>query len=78
LFDKTELSLGFETITTDIKVSNATYTSLNGIGAAGPTSGTQSSNYDDAGGTSVAPNIHLIVPVNEKFAWGVNAYSNFG
>ncbi|MFX3841385.1 outer membrane protein transport protein, partial [Streptococcus suis] len=24
------------------------------------------------------PNIHLIVPVNDKFAWGVNAYSNFG
>ncbi|EDK29529.1 long-chain fatty acid transport protein [Vibrionales bacterium SWAT-3] len=73
MFDKTELSLGFETITTDIKVSDATYTSaMNPIGT--PTS----SNYDDAGGTSVAPNIHLIVPVNEKFAWGVNAYSNFG
>ncbi|MFS1430235.1 outer membrane protein transport protein, partial [Vibrio splendidus] len=27
MFDKTELSLGFETITTDIKVSDATYTS---------------------------------------------------
>ena len=80
LFDKTELSLGFETITTDIKVKNATYTSLKAdpnspIGAS-PTQ--SSSNYDDAGGTSVAPNIHLIVPVNEKFAWGVNAYSNFG
>jgi long-chain fatty acid transport protein len=34
--------------------------------------------YDDAGDTSIAPNIHLIVPVNDKFAWGVNAYSNFG
>lgn len=47
----------------------ATYTS--------PT-GQKNANYDDAGGTSVAPNIHLIVPVNEQFAWGVNAYSNFG
>ena len=73
MFDKTELSLGFETITTDIKVSDATYTS-----AMNPISTPTSSNYDDAGGTSVAPNIHLIVPVNEKFAWGVNAYSNFG
>ncbi|WP_215403478.1 outer membrane protein transport protein [Vibrio gigantis] len=72
MFDKTELSLGFETITTDIKVSDATYTS-----AMNPSTPI-SSNYDDAGGTSVAPNIHLIVPVNEKFAWGVNAYSNFG
>ncbi len=33
---------------------------------------------DDVGDTSIAPNIHLIVPVNDKFAWGVNAYSNFG
>ncbi|MGQ6982717.1 outer membrane protein transport protein [Vibrio cholerae] len=69
LFDEMALSLGFETITTDIKVKNATYTS--------PT-GQKNANYDDAGGTSIAPNIHLIVPVNEQFAWGVNAYSNFG
>lgn len=69
LFDEMALSLGFETITTDIKVKDATYTS--------PT-GQKNANYDDAGGTSVAPNIHLIVPVNEQFAWGVNAYSNFG
>lgn len=69
LFDEMALSLGFETITTDIKVKNATYTSP---------AGQKNANYDDAGGTSVAPNIHLIVPVNEQFAWGVNAYSNFG
>ncbi|AEA78161.1 Long-chain fatty acid transport protein [Vibrio cholerae LMA3984-4] len=69
LFDEMALSLGFETITTDIKVKDATYTTL---------TGSSNANYDDAGGTSVAPNIHLIVPVNEQFAWGVNAYSNFG
>ena len=66
LFDKMELSLGFETITTDITAKNMSY------------NGSAAESYDDAGGTSVAPNIHLIVPVNEKFAWGVNAYSNFG
>ncbi|MBF4436870.1 transporter, partial [Vibrio anguillarum] len=38
----------------------------------------KNANYDEAGGTSIAPNIHLIVPLNDKFAWGVNAYSNFG
>ncbi|USD40317.1 outer membrane protein transport protein [Vibrio sp. SCSIO 43135] len=79
LFDKTSLSLGFETIITDIRVKDATYTSQAfdaGSMSVGPTQ--TSSNYDDAGGTSVAPNIHLIVPVNDKFAWGVNAYSNFG
>ncbi|WP_039543479.1 outer membrane protein transport protein, partial [Vibrio vulnificus] len=35
-------------------------------------------NTDDVSGTSIAPNIHFIMPVNDKFAWGVNAYSNFG
>lgn len=65
LFDKTSLSLGFETIITDISVKDSAAPSIY-------------PDYDDVGGTSVAPNIHLIVPVNEKFAWGVNAYSNFG
>ncbi|MEZ9790058.1 outer membrane protein transport protein [Vibrio breoganii] len=66
LFDKTSLSLGFEAVITDISVKNAN-------GALG-----QYPDYDDVGGTSIAPNIHLIVPVNDKFAWGINAYSNFG
>ncbi|EKO3588310.1 outer membrane protein transport protein [Vibrio metschnikovii] len=73
LFDKMELSLGFETITTNIKVKDATYTYFTGAGY-----NSVNADYSDAGGTSVAPNIHLIVPVNEQFAWGVNAYSNFG
>lgn len=71
LFDKTELSLGFESITSMIEVKDATYTSpTSPLGA--------NADYDDVGDTSIAPNIHLIVPVNDKFAWGVNAYSNFG
>ncbi|ELA9844840.1 outer membrane protein transport protein [Vibrio parahaemolyticus] len=71
LFDKMELSLGFESITSMIEVKDAKYR-----GITAPLG--KSSNYDDAGDTSIAPNIHLIVPVNDKFAWGVNAYSNFG
>ncbi|NVN84082.1 MULTISPECIES: outer membrane protein transport protein [unclassified Vibrio] len=70
LFDKTELSLGFETITSMIEVKDASYTTQAGTLPV--------DSVDDVGDTSVAPNIHLIVPVNEKFAWGVNAYSNFG
>jgi long-chain fatty acid transport protein len=70
LFDETSLSLGFETITSMIEVKDATYTDFQG--------GTHDASYDDAGGTSIAPNIHLIVPINEKFAVGFNAYSNFG
>ncbi|WP_261815576.1 outer membrane protein transport protein [Vibrio gallicus] len=69
LFDKTSLSLGFETITTDISVTDAKAAGVQPI---------PNSDYDDIGGTSVAPNIHLIVPINDKFAFGVNAYSNFG
>ncbi|OHY92746.1 long-chain fatty acid transporter [Vibrio rotiferianus] len=71
LFDTMELSVGFESITSMIEVKDATYRGLTApLGTP--------SNYDDAGDTSIAPNIHLIVPVNDKFAWGVNAYSNFG
>lgn len=76
LFDKTSLSLGFETITTKIKVSDATY--YGATGAVDPTYTGVDADYDDAGATSVAPNIHLIVPINEKFAVGANVYSNFG
>lgn len=68
LFDETSLSLGFEAIITDISVKDVTT-----AGGFVPVDG-----YDDIGGTSIAPNIHLIVPVNDKFAWGINAYSNFG
>ncbi|PTP47951.1 outer membrane protein transport protein [Vibrio splendidus] len=67
LFDKTELSLGFESITSMIEVSDVNYAGGIPVG-----------DTDDVGDTSIAPNIHLIVPVNDKFAWGVNAYSNFG
>ncbi len=70
LFDKMELSLGFESITSLIEVKDASYGTQMGALSVEDT--------DDVGSTSVAPNIHLIVPVNEKFAWGVNAYTNFG
>jgi len=69
LFDKMELSLGFESITSMIEVKDAEYKTLGGTGPLKDT--------DDVGATSIAPNIHLIVPVNDQFAWGVNAYSNF-
>ena len=81
LFDETSLSLGFETITTDIKVSDSKYCgSLGGCDDTNrlPSDDFQASNYDNAGGTSVAPNIHLIVPISDQFAIGANVYSNFG
>ncbi len=72
LFDKMELSLGFESITSLIEVKDVTYSSALPFGAPSV------ADIDDVGDTSIAPNIHLIVPVNDKFAWGVNAYTNFG
>jgi long-chain fatty acid transport protein len=79
LFDETALSLGFVSITSMIEVKDATYTQKNVLASQGaPGTYSWDSNYDDAGDTSIAPNIHLIVPVNDKFAWGINAYTNFG
>ena len=69
LFDRPALSVGFETITTDIEVKDSTYTGLGGSASA---------DTDSVGGTSVAPNFYYVRPVNDKFAWGFNAYSNFG
>ncbi len=74
LFDKMELSLGFESITSMIEVKDAKYNVNTPLGS----STVNVADTDDVGDTSIAPNIHLIVPVNDKFAWGVNAYSNFG
>ncbi|GLS91951.1 long-chain fatty acid transporter [Psychromonas marina] len=70
LFDKTELSLGLNVIATDITVSDSNYKSITGFEGE--------SDHDSAGGTSLAPNIHVIVPLNEQFAVGVSLYTNFG
>jgi len=71
LFDRTAMSFGLNVLKTDISVSDATY--KNEL-----TTATSSSNYNDAGGTSYAPNFFLIVPLNEKVAVGAGLYTNFG
>ncbi|NOH84924.1 transporter [Vibrionales bacterium C3R12] len=77
LFDETAFSIGFESITSLIEVKDAKYcgTTCQVVPGLSPP---KDASDDDIGGTSIAPNIHLIVPINEQFAWGVNAYSNFG
>ncbi|MCY9845634.1 outer membrane protein transport protein [Vibrio caribbeanicus] len=72
LFDKMSLSLGVISITSKIEVKDAKYSVFNGTGYSN-----SDANFSDAGDTSFVPNIHLVVPVNDKFAWGVNAYTNF-
>lgn len=79
LFEETSMSVGVTTITSMIEVKDAKYTYANAL--AGPTAGymsTVDSNFSNAGDTSIAPNLHVIVPLNEKFAVGANVYSNFG
>jgi len=70
LFDKKALSLGINVLETDITVTDANYQTITGYDG--------DSNYGSAGDTSIAPNIHFIMPLNEKFAVGINLYSNFG
>ncbi|HIF9135229.1 TPA: outer membrane protein transport protein [Photobacterium damselae] len=69
LFDAPALSLGVIAIDTDVKVKNATYTSLMGPNALP---------NEQIGGTSFAPNIYYIHPLNDKWTVGAGLYSNFG
>lgn len=70
LFDKTALSLGVNFLDTDIDVSDSNYSSITGFNG--------DSNYGDAGDVSIAPNLHVIFPLNDKFSIGFDLYSNFG
>ncbi|MBM6551328.1 outer membrane protein transport protein [Marinomonas ostreistagni] len=69
LFKQPALSVGFETITTDIEVKDSTYSGLGG---------TANADTNSVGDTSLVPNFYYIQPINDKFAWGFSAYSNFG
>lgn len=69
LFDAPALSLGVIAIDTDVKVKNATYKSPFGTNALPD---------EQIGGTSFAPNIYYIHPLNEKWTVGAGLYSNFG
>ncbi|PSW58998.1 outer membrane protein transport protein [Photobacterium leiognathi] len=72
LFDAPALSLGVIAIDTDVKVKDT--------GIRTPLNPNHPLPIDDAsiGGTSYAPNIYYIQPINDKFAVGASLYSNFG
>ncbi|WP_026957716.1 outer membrane protein transport protein [Aliagarivorans taiwanensis] len=69
MFDRPELSVGAAIADVKIKVSDAVYHGLidSNLGS-----------IDDAGSTKVIPNIYYIHPINNKWAVGVAAFSNFG
>ena len=65
LFDAPALSLGVIAIDTDVNVKNTLYNN-------------KPINDASIGGTSYAPNIYYIQPINDKFSVGASLYSNFG
>ena len=76
LFKESSFSLGFNVIATDVRLKSGTYNDIkipDFTITEHDISGT-----DGIGGTSFVPNLHLVMPINEKWAWGMSAYSNFG
>ncbi|KGY12909.1 aromatic hydrocarbon degradation protein [Vibrio tubiashii] len=73
LFDRTEISVGFNVIDSKVEIKDPTYTQPP---AAGGSVTSLDNTTNDA--TSVVPNLYLLHPVNDQFAVGLGIYSNFG
>lgn len=83
LFKESNFSLGFNVIATDVSVKEGTYNQPSVITNGSEVLAVESNQHDISGtdgigGTSFVPNLHLVVPLNSKWAWGVSLYSNFG
>ncbi|SMY33100.1 Long-chain fatty acid transport protein precursor [Photobacterium malacitanum] len=74
LFDAPALSLGVIAINTDVHVKNTETAMTIGNHTLPSTAIADAS----IGGTSYAPNIYYIQPINDKFSVGASLYSNFG
>ncbi|NOJ22437.1 outer membrane protein transport protein [Vibrio coralliilyticus] len=73
LFDRTEVSVGFNVIDSEVEIKDATYTQPAAVG--GSSSSIENTTND---ATSVVPNFYIVHPVNDEFAVGLGVYSNFG
>ncbi|PSW14351.1 aromatic hydrocarbon degradation protein [Photobacterium rosenbergii] len=82
MFNETSMSLGFTVIDSDVRIKDGTYNQFKISDTIfGPIPGNNEfdiSGTDGIGSTAVVPNFYLVVPVNDQWAWGVSAYSNFG
>ncbi|MUK63198.1 aromatic hydrocarbon degradation protein [Aliivibrio fischeri] len=93
MFDKDAISVGMTVVKPDVTVRNGTYNRPNGTLNVKYNPLTGNKSFDSAGvgydsidvadvdgiaPTAVVPNFYYIHPINEKFAVGVAAYSNFG
>lgn len=66
LFDTTAISIGSLVIDTDVTLKNAAYNNA------------PMEDVSDIGGISVVPNAFIVHPINQQWAIGFGAYSNFG
>ncbi|MCE7553554.1 outer membrane protein transport protein [Aliivibrio fischeri] len=92
MFDKDAISAGMTVVKPDVSVKNGTYYRPNGTinvsvdfsqnvtfdSASGGYDSVNLADVDGIAPTAVVPNFYYIHPINEKFAVGVAAYSNFG
>ncbi|WP_414932047.1 OmpP1/FadL family transporter [Vibrio europaeus] len=72
LFDRTEMSFGFNIIDSEVEVKDVTHVRP---AAAGGTRTDVENTQNDA--TSFVPNLYVLHPVNDKFAVGLGVYSNY-
>lgn len=73
LFDRTEVSVGFNVIESKVEIKDGKYTQPALVGG-----GVTELNDTTNKATSVIPNFYVVHPVNEKVAVGLGVYSNFG
>ncbi|AJR08255.1 aromatic hydrocarbon degradation protein [Photobacterium gaetbulicola] len=78
MFKETSMSLGFTVIDTDVRIKDGTYNQFRSQGIHTGQNEIDISGTDGIGSTAVVPNFYLVVPVNDQWAWGISAYSNFG
>ncbi|MCJ8302514.1 porin [Shewanella sp.] len=68
LFDEKQLSMGLTYADVQVQVSDVTHGN----------SGANYGSVDDAAEAKIIPNFYYVSPINDKFAYGVAMFSNFG
>ncbi len=67
MFDEKQLSMGLTYADVEVQVSDVTHST-----------GANYGSVDDAAEAKIIPNFYYVSPVNDKFAYGVAMFSNFG
>lgn len=81
MFDSTSISFGLTMVKPDVSVKNTQYNQLHIEGFIPHPKGTTELSVNDANNiasTEIVPNLYVIQPLNDKWAFGFASYSNFG